>query len=531
EAVSVIGANSNSYVSVIEFADRPKLLADSEAGRSEIYKIIRGITATDRMPDWRLAMSLAEGMTSEGIAPEIHIFSDFASYGPGNARGTAGLVPFFYHRIGASDKNIGITEFDISPETENGSTGYNIFFTVKNYSGREAAVPVSVEIDGRKMFNSVLTIAPNEVESKVLKKYGSPPSGAVVSIISNDALAADDKRVISANFDSRFKILVMSEKPYFYRTALESIAGTDVDVREPDVPRGIYRGREYDLTVIDDTSETLNIDKYKCVNFAVFDPPEGFMGIKYGQTVSGVGIKTPSVPFEYLHGVDLSDIYIHQMKKAVSTGDFSEIAYGGSGIPVFMRSFNSNSNLFIGLFDPKISNFPLKIAFPVFFNNIVNICRMNSAASENLNIETENYLKIKKFSRMPSDEEVAIAHAEDASGKAAVKVSIPKGVAHIKLPEFNLCGWYKVMQQPDGGKKVPASLYDFFINPPVGRVLSIKPVAPGETREPKAAVKEREFERTHISYSPFLILLAVVIILVDWIYQNNRTFLGKSGSK
>jgi len=323
----------------------------------------------------------------------------------------------------------------------------------------------------------------------------------------------------------------MSARPYFYRAALESISGTDIAVKEPDVPPGIYRGREYDLALIDDTAETLNVGKYKCVNFIIFDPAEGFMGIKYGQPVSGVGIKTPSVPFEYLRGADLSDIYIHQMKKAVSTGDFSEIVYGASGIPVFMRSFSSNSNLFIGLFDPKLSNFPLKIAFPVFFNNIVNICRMNSAANENLNIEAQNYLKVKKFAKAPSGPDIFIQRAAGSGAEPFAKVSAAGGAPLIKLPEFKLCGWYKAMEQAAGGKKDASLLYDFFINPPAGRTLSIKPSTPLEKKGVQPAVKEKEFDRTHISYSPFLILFALVVLLLDWIYQNNRTFFRKAGPK
>jgi len=112
-----------------------------------------------------------------------------------------------------------------------------------------------------------------------------------------------------------------------------------------------------------------------------------------------------------------------------------------------------------------------------------------------------------------------------------MKVSGVKGASLIKLPEFRLCGWYKAMEASSDGKKDDALLYNFFINPPAGRSLSIKPSKPMEKKGDQAAVKEKEFERTHISYSPFLILLASVILLLDWIYQNNRTFFRKTGPK
>ncbi len=534
DAIKTIYANPNSTICVIEFSNTPKLLVDSENNREEAVRKIKGISLTHFSCDYKSAIALAEGLSSEGSFSELHIFSDFCSWAGGRAvlNDKTGVV---FHRVGGLSRNIGVSALEVSEESEGASTVFNVFTTVKNYCDYEVSIPCSVFIDGARASSSVLTIASGGAESKIIKKYGAMPSAVSVEIITNDILAADDKRVWASSGRKSFRALVMSEKPYFYSAALESAGGVIVEAIEKNIPKSLYREREYDLAVIDDSSEALLLDKYRCRNFIVIDPPEGFMGMNYGQEETGVTVRTPEFPFAYLKLMDLSDLYIHKMKKASLNLHFSNTAYSASACPLFSTVFNENLKVFAVFFDPRASNFPLKISFPIFFNNAVNIVKSAMTTGENFSIDRPNYFNASKFKDVKKGAGAVIRYASKemcgVNGRFAVADThfgavSDVGASLLKAPRFHMAGLYRVFESGnEHGSGAP--LFEFYVNPPAARNLNVRPRDVREGSGPQVKAGEEFFESSHISYAAPLILLAAVIILLDWIYQNYRTFYKK----
>jgi hypothetical protein len=549
EAIRVIYSNANSSVSVIEFSDTPKLLLDSEVDRSEAALKIKSISPTHLAPDYKTAVALAEGLSGEGEYPEIHIFSDFSSWRESGAA-VSGKIAAVFHKTGHGGRNIGITALEVSEADEGGSAVFNIFYSVKNYCDYEVSIPASIFIDGARVSSGILTVAGGGEEAKIFKKYGAMPSNARVEIITSDILPADDKRVWSSSEQKIFKALIMSPAPYFYKAAVESAGKVICDSYERNVPKALYRQRDYDLVIIDDSAEALFYDKYKCRNFIVIEPPEGFAGLACGAGAFDLTVKTPDFPFAYMRSVDLSDLYIYKMKKAALNSNFSQIVYSSSAFALFALVSSESRSVFTVFFDPKLSNFPLKISFPIFFCNVINIIKSKKITGDNFFAGRQNYFNTSKYRAINNNSDIYFKYEPDVPAAAGdfmppeinLNASDPAAAHFVKAPRFTLAGLYRAFDRNDkNASGRPA--FDFYVNPPALRNLTVKPalpalynskIKPGEKAASSSnngpAVPAGYFERTHISYAAPLLMLAVIILLLDWIYQNFRTFYRREGS-
>ncbi|HOT76749.1 MAG TPA: hypothetical protein PK467_13255, partial [Candidatus Wallbacteria bacterium] len=100
------------------------------------------------------------------------------------------------------------------------------------------------------------------------------------------------------------------------------------------------------------------------------------------------------------------------------------------------------------------------------------------------------------------------------------------GAPLLKAPRFYMAGLYRVFETGnESGAAEP--VFEFYVNPPASRNLNVKPQAVKARNDNKLKAGEEFFESSHVSYAAPLILLAAVIILLDWIYQNYRTFYKK----
>lgn len=546
KAAAAVYDNPNSSVDVIEFSSVPRLLTVAADGRDEAVARIRSIVPTHLPPDYRSAIALAEGLCGEGEAPEVHIFSDFCSWRGSDASFSRNTAVFF-RRVGETSRNAGVCALEVSEENASGggAAGYDVFYTVKNYGEYEVSLPVSVFIDGKRSSTALLTLAPGARESRIVRKYGSRPASVSVEIISNDALAADDRRVWSSSGHKSFRALVVSEKPYFYRAALEAAGADSVDSCEPNIPRALYRQREYDLAVIDETAEAMMIDKYKCAGFIVFDPPSGFFGMTHEGGESDAAVRTPEFPFAYMRSVDLSDIYVHRMKKAVLNQNFSQIAYSSSSFPLFAIAGPGSPDVFAAFFDPRASNFPLKVSFPIFFSNVINIVRSKRITGDNFTAGARNFFSADRLSRVRPGAKLTLScdWADPSLRKAfgpppAVFFNVPaagaSGRAPVEAPELRLAGMYAARYHGEDGGGSDKPLFEFFVNPPAARAMSVKPYDPAGALAAKGAPASRpaaHFENSHVSFAAPLILMALLVLLLDWVYQNHRTFYKKEARR
>lgn len=525
EALEVLAANPNSSVSIIELSNYPRLAANNETDFRAAAAKLSAVSQTHFRPDWRFAFSLAEGLASEGQNPEIHAFSDFSSFSVAGISTVPGKVRHFYHVTGAKTRNVGISEFDITADPETGSAAQEIFFTVKNYDDYEVSFPVSVTSGGAKLYSSVFTLSARGSESKVLKRFGG--GGAVrIEIAFGDSMPQDNVRSGSAGEGDRLSVLVSSERPYFYDAALSAAGGLAVETVPPGVPRSIYRNREFDLVVTDDSAEIAESSKYRCANFVAICPPDGFMGIKYGEWDYDVTFRAPSFPYEYMRSMDLSDIYVYRARRALATGSFGEIAFGSGGVPLFMRLARFDSSVFAVMFDPRQSNFPLKTAFPIFFSNVAGAVRNLVSAPEIFNIGSDNRMRLRRI--YPAIRGPKLVVRDDGSRDVAeIDVSSLKSTDLLRLPPLTATGRYRLFNASAGPSARPVA--EFYLNAPVGAVLSIKPGrVPGPARTAPAA-SAPAFEASHVSFAPVLILAALLLLLLDWIYQNFKVFFRGGG--
>lgn len=544
EAAEFVSNNYASEFTIVCASENPALIGGKLTAQEALEILKNKIFITHYKAELTGAIAIAEGFLEAGKNNEIYLFSDFSSKCSDNAV-TAGKSGIIYRKIGSSVKNIGITALEIASENETGSACYNIFFTVRNYSPFEISIPVTVAIAGNVIYSSVFTIAKNSSESKILRQYGNVPRDVRVEIRPEDYLQADNVMQSGYNSSKNFKVLLISDNPYFYKSALESISDVTLTITEKNVPRAIYRSREADLAIIDDTGEIEQYQKYQASNFIFIRPESGVMGLKISGERFNLSFKPAAQPFEYMANVDLSGLYVSRMPFISSAGEFGEIVYSDNSVALFLRAFTAGHNYFVFAFDPLFSNLPLKVAFPVLLGNIINICRQNNSEIKRFEAGGEIWLKDclddskKSFIETGAGKILYLKNMQSGDIK---EVGMLSGDiisnAGTKLPIISTGGDYLLYFNDNSGNT--NELGNFYVNCPPKADLDITPGryfqknGADASKNAAAANNKNGYDivaRDNLSFSPFFIFIAVIILLIDWIYQNHRLLWKKAGDK
>ncbi len=346
----------------------------------EVAELEAGLTrvaATDASADFPRALRFAADSLRGLPSPEIIVVSDGAL---GDATDTAGPVhlgdiKLSYVEIGESARNAAITGFSVRRYPLDKSR-YEVMLEVTNTSDEPLEVELSLLGDGQLNDFTRLRLAPHEK----LPRFYPNLSGASKTLEAKltladgkrDDMPADDHAYALLPERRRARVQVVTTGNMFLEAALlldEYLDVTKITPSEYPAP-GVY-----DVTIFDNTSPPAAPGSGSVL---YLNPTGTDVPFEVGKLVESddkhddrLGFDVLDAKSPLLRYTALSDVNISRGHVLKGTKEDKVVAASYKG-PLLLQGRRAG-NKFVALgFDPRESDFPMRIAWPLFLLNTIN---------------------------------------------------------------------------------------------------------------------------------------------------------------
>lgn len=398
----------------------------------------------------------------------------------------------------ASDKEFNFSIGDVSSTFMGGALSVDA--TVLSHS-KDATLELALYLDGKD-----IPAKQTQVSVKAGEKFPVQVSCRTdsyesfrIAIVNEDSLAADNE-FISYNLknESAYRVLIVSETPFFLQAALDVLTDTVIDTVRPDA----YREGDYGLYIFHSfTPETLPDAAVWLINSSANVENSGFGARGIVELEEPIEIQksnsTSTVAQKLLMGVYGKDILISEYVKYSSMYTRFTTLFSYDSHPLIFAGVNGlgNREVVVG-FDLHKADFALSTDFVVLLGNLLEyscpdvIERSGYVCGEEAAINITANIKNVKVTT-PRDEEIYVDTSTD--------------VATFRLGQV---GTYTVT----------------LLSSDVEKTYKLYSGAPAEEGNPVQSGKafslagEREYERTDGEFDPltiFFVCLAVIFI-ADW---------------
>lgn len=358
------GLDENSRMTIIAVGAQPEVLISGSGEREVLRAALANAQVTFSAADWRGALTLAASAAGESADPTTVIISDGGL--PDDLPVLPGTVRFV--PVGQAAENVGIAAMSVRPDP----AGPQLFVRVENY-GVQVANPVLTIYLGDLLYQArqldlepggskgIVWTLPEGVE--VVRAELSP---AAVNP-SADYLAADDVAWAVYAPPQTGRVLYIAERNnLFIEQVLAALPGIEA-----------FRGTAgnelpsdpFDLYIFDNVwpvEGALPEQEVLLVNPPVNDL--FIVGEVYAPTSDGVISVAEDSPLNMF--VDWGLVSFLRVKQT-QPPDWAMVDAAIDDVPLLFSGTLNRQRLAVLTFDPRDSNMPLQVAFPILFANLL----------------------------------------------------------------------------------------------------------------------------------------------------------------
>src|SRR3989442_1708894 len=247
EAAQLVGRLSEgAEVMVIETGVQPKVAAALGRDRQRALAAIGQAQARDLPNRLVEAVRAARALVGADPRAEIHVFTDGA-FSLSHAEALAD-PRIHWVGVGRRSRNVGITSLAIR-RSYFGSSDYQAFVALVNYSPEPQTFTFALELDGRKIAEKDVTLEPS-VRRSVVLPFSHSGGGIVTARLQiDDDLAVDDVAYAVLPPPRKINVLLVSTGNLFLEKVLRTDPQVSLEIRTPDQYQGGMA--EADVAVLD----------------------------------------------------------------------------------------------------------------------------------------------------------------------------------------------------------------------------------------------------------------------------------------
>jgi hypothetical protein len=303
--------------------------------------------------DFGEAISLANSILTGRAGGSIVLIGDGHLRPPPTPPRVA--APFTYLPVGATGENVGIASIS---QPKQGS----IFLELANYGRAARDLKVEMRADGR-----LADVIPVHLDGNTTADFTWErlPEGTQVleaRLAPGDAFPLDDQAWLVTATPPSHPVLLVTAQNGFMQRALKLRPGLNVTTVKPQD----YRPGRYDLYVFDGWLPPGQLPQPSIL----IGPPQGQEPVPTGPQINP-GAVLPGNPREpLLQDVSLTDVHVQSAASVKPTPDWRTIISAASGPLLLVRDGESRSALMT--FDLHHSDLPLRAAFPILVQNLLN---------------------------------------------------------------------------------------------------------------------------------------------------------------
>ena len=361
---------SGGKVSVVAAGRSARVVANGTTDRGRVRQAIEGVTAETAPGDLGDALRLASALAARSSDAEVLVATDAALAAIPDSRVDA---PVRVLQVGRSAKNQAIVALAV--RTAPSGVTRSAFISVANFDVEAARRRIQLFGDGEALEARDIFLDPQAradvniddipgdvevVEVRLVAATDAPAS------TNPDDLSADDRAWAVVPPSEKRQVLLVSKGDPYLETALTYLPDTELygwDPAEWDDLTGI---EEFELIIFEGF---LPAELPAKPILAIAPPRTSDLGVVSG-TLRGPGIGTLSPDEPILRYVDLSTTHIAEATKLVLPDWARAVIPGPAGAPLLYTGERAGLPVAVLAFEPRRSDLPLQVAFPILLANL-----------------------------------------------------------------------------------------------------------------------------------------------------------------
>ncbi len=366
------GLSGTDRMLIAEMGPTPRPLTTITEDVSELEAAVERVEATDTEANLERGLRFAlDGL--RGLSkPEVVVISDGAL---GDTEAIAsrlqlGETKLSYVPVGMGGTNVAITQFSVRryPLEKN---RYEVLLEVANTNETPAEVELTLLGDGEVVDVTTLRLGPEE---RVPRIYGdlagaSRTLEAKLRLLGDnvDQLSADNHAYALMPERRRVKVLLVTAGNTYLEAALLLDEYLEVTPVSPDAP---LPNERFDVTILDGVAPPLTPSHGSLL---YLDPPaEGApVGYRKNPNIQDFGFDTWDKKSPLLAFIAPENIQVTQ-GHALLPGDEDKVVGASELGPILVQGSRNGQRFAVLGFDPRNSDFVLRVAWPLFLINTIN---------------------------------------------------------------------------------------------------------------------------------------------------------------
>ena len=363
ELIGTMG--SDDRCALIEAGALTRVVAPLTGDRARLEQALRETRVTDSANDMGEALRLASAIAGAQSGGRIIVYSDgsfppVTDFSPGKSE-------VAFESVGSSGNNVAITALDVG-SAPNGRK--QLFTGIRNLSTDALKVTYTAVADGQVIDAKSVNISGGQTIGEAdLLPTGTAKAEARIDS-QGDLLAADNHASIYVQGAGTVRVLLVTSGDLFLERALALQPNLRVD-KAPEVPQSDRAGTpssgDYDLVVFDGTTPV----PVKAPSEVCFGQPAAEFDVGDAGPDTAPRVVTWKRDDPILNHVDLTDTLIQKAHRVTVLPGGRPLVTGPSGpLIVWLPQSSGKRRLYVA-FNLLDSDLPLRVAFPIFMDNLV----------------------------------------------------------------------------------------------------------------------------------------------------------------
>jgi hypothetical protein len=358
-------------VSVIAAGRTARVVANGTSDIGRVRQAIAGIEPTSDIGNLADALRLASALAARSGDAEILVATDAALATPPTG---AVEAPIRVLPVGRDTNNQAIVALAV--KTAASGLSHSAFVSVANLGLELVERQVQVFADGQLRDSRTLRLDPQRRTDVSIDDIDDPDHPASVvevrllgpdgSTTPADALGVDDRAWAIVPPNEQRQVLLVGEPDPYLETALSFLPDTELYFRDGDEWSTLTGLDEYELVIF---NRFLPPTLPATPTLAIAPPRTSDLGTLTGTlTNPGIGSLDPSDPI--LRYVDLSTVHIAEAQDLELPAWARSVIPGPAGSPLLYAGSLDGRPAAVLAFEPRRSDLPLQVAFPVLLANL-----------------------------------------------------------------------------------------------------------------------------------------------------------------
>lgn len=342
---------------VIAAGREARVAAPFTEDRGALRRALEGLEAQDVSGNLPAALRLARVQAAAAGPAAVHVFTDgaFDLGGPPDV----GRARLTWHPVGRLGRNVGVTALEVR-KSHFGAFDYQLFMAVTNFAPDPMEFTLRIAIDQQQVWAERVALGAGVRRSFVVP-FTHPGAGVLRAQVDvADDLATDNVAYAVIPEPRRLRVLLAGPGNAFLEKALEADSSVEL------VRKGVEAvGQEpADVVVLDGQAPPqLPPGRYLLVNAVPSGVP---------LQVVGRAVEPPVVDWDRSHPVmrhlDLSRVAIQEALRVRPVGQGRALAESPLTPLIYAFEEAGVRGIYVG-FDLFKTDFPLRVAFPLFVSN------------------------------------------------------------------------------------------------------------------------------------------------------------------